>query len=131
MCTCYRQLHFAMVQVRVTFLLHNVAIFGCYTYQVLPGPRVGSLLFHMTVFYWHTCHVAVGSRVTSSLDHFLFDHQSRHCPSMFHIFIRPCGFTISFHMLDFNSPRVESWLLHVSCTGLSTCRIFICSHGLS
>jgi hypothetical protein len=130
-----------MARVRVTFLLHNVTISGSCTYQVLTGPRVGSLFFHMSVFYWHTCHVAVGSRVTSSLDHvcifisprghFLFNHVSRRCPSTFHIFIRPCGFMTSFHMSDFNSPCVESWLLRVSCTGSLMCHIFIWSGGLS
>ena len=63
----------------VTFLLHNVAISGSCTFQVLTGPRVGSLLFHMSVFYWHTCRVAVGSCVTSSLDHMSYFYWST-CP---------------------------------------------------
>ena len=130
-----------MVRVRVTFLLHNVAIFGSCTYQVLTWPCVRSLLFHMLVFYWRTCHVAVGSVSLLHLTmcrifidprgRFLFNHVSRCYLSTFHIFIRPHGFMTSFHVSDFISSHVESWLLRVSCTGSSMCHIFIWSHGLS
>ena len=121
-----------MVRVRVTFLLHNVTISGSCTYQVLTGPRVGSLLFHMSVFYWHTCHgwitchFFIGPCFVFLLVHVaLFDHESQRYLSTFYIFIQPRGFTTSFHVSYFNSPRVVSWLFHMLYTGSSMCRILI------
>ena len=118
-----------------------MAISGSCTFLVLNGPRVGSLLFLMSVFYCHTCCVANGSRVTSSLDYvsyfywshgrFLFDHVSRCYPSMFHFLSGHVAWWLPSTCQIFISPRVVPWLFHVSCTGSSTCRIFIWSHGLS
>jgi hypothetical protein len=104
-----------MVQVRVTFLLHNVAIFSSCTFQVLTGPRVGILSFHMSVFYWHT--------VVLRLGHVSLLHWTK-C----HIFIGPHGMTtiprVSFFYsttcLDSVRPHVSILLGHVSCPELPT-----------
>ena len=113
-----------MVQVRVTFLLHNMAIPGSCTYLVLTGPRIGSLLFHMLVFYWHTCHVAVGSRVTSSLDHVSYFYWST-----WPFLIRPCVTLLSVHVSFFDStmwlddflPRVR--FLFAMCHAMAISRV--------
>ena len=135
MCTCYSRLYWrwfryvsssycttwpSLVLACFTFLLDHVLCSCCSTCQFSMGTCVVLWLDYVSLLHWTMWLIFIGP-----CGRFLFDHVSRCCPSMFHIFIWPHGFTTSFHVLDFNGPRVESWLLHVPCTGSSTCRIFI------
>ena len=135
MCACYSRLHYrwfgymspsycttwtSLVLARIRFLLDHVSGPCCSTCQFSIGTHVMLWLDHVALLHWTMFHIFIGSR-----GRFLFDHVSRRCRSTFRIFIRSRGFTTSFHVSDFNSPRVESWLLLVSCTGSSMCRIFI------
>ena len=157
---CWWALPLEMLSTCTCYSLHVHAIAGCIgdgsVMCHLLIAQCGHLWFlHVSGFHWttycfpSTCQFSTSTRVMLPLDHvsllhwtmclifisprgrFLFDHVSQRCSSMFRIFIRPRGFTTSFHVSDFNSPRVKSWLLHVLCTGSSTCRIFIWSHSLS
>jgi hypothetical protein len=121
-----------MVRVRVTFLLHNVAIFSSCMFQVLTGPRVWSLLFHVSVFYWHTCRVAVGSRVTSSLDHVSYFYWST-CLFL----IWPCIMVLSVHVTYFYTsmwrddflPSVKFLIAYITCHALDGPRVvFLLDH---
>ena len=118
MCTCYSQLPWrwfvyvspsyctmwlSLVLARIRFLLDHVL--GSYysTCQFSIGTHVVLRLSYVSLLYWTMCRIFIGSR-----GFFLFDHASRCCPSTFRIFIQPRGFITSFHVSDFNSPRVES-----------------------
>jgi len=141
MCTCYSWLHWiwfgyvspsycttwpSLVLACIRFFLDHVSGHSCSICQFSIGTRVMLRLVHVSLLHWTMFRIFSGPRGC-----FLFDHVSRHCPSTFRFFIRPRGFTTSFHMWDFNSPRVESWPLHVLCYGSSMCRNFIWSRGLS
>jgi hypothetical protein len=114
-----------MVQVRVTFLLHNmaissscnVAISGSCTFQVLIGPRVGSpvvphvsfLLAHMSCCGWVTCHFFIGPYVIFWLVHVAVSYSTTR-----HGAVRLCFVFLFGHMAwrlpsmcqIFNRPRV-------------------------
>ena len=116
----------SLVLARIRFLLDHVSSPSCSTCQFSIGTHVMLWLDHVSLLHWTMCHIFIGPR-----GYFLFDHESRCCPSTFRIFIQPYGYMTSFHVSDFNGPRVVSWLFYVSCTGLSMCCIFILSCGLS
>ena len=120
-----------MVRVRVTFLLHNVAISGSCMFQVLNGPHVGPLLFHMSVFNWHTCRVTVGSRVTSSLDRVSYFYWST-WPSQIWPRVKVLSVHVSFFYqatwLDGFLLGVGFLLAHVSCHGYFTCHAMVHPH---
>jgi hypothetical protein len=111
MCTCYSRLHWSwfgyvspsycitwpsLVLAHFRFLLDHVSCSCCSTCQFSMDTRVVLRLDHVSLLHWTMWHIFIGLRCC-----FLFDHASRHCPSMFRIFIRPRGLTTSFHMLDF------------------------------
>jgi hypothetical protein len=136
-----------MVQVHVTFLLHNVAICSSCMFQVLTRPSVGTLLFHMSVFCgWVMCHFFIGPSViffigphgvtkilrvsffysTTCLDvvrpfvSILLGHVSSPELPRFLFLIQPCGRICTIYFVCIGL-RVVSWLLHVSFTGSSMC----------
>ena len=140
-CTCYSRLHWrwfryvspssctmwsSLVLARFRFLLDHVLVPCCSTCQFFTGTCVVLLLDHVSLLHWTTCHIIIGPRV-----HFLFDHASRCCPSMCHILYVHVAWWFPSTCQIFNSPRVVPWPIHVSCTGWSTCHIFIWSRGLS
>ena len=113
-----------MVRIRVTFLLHNVAISGSCMFHILTGPRVRTLLFHMSV--------SIGTRIVLRLGHVSLLHWTK-C----HIFIGPSGMTtiprVSFlystTCLDAVCPRVGILLGHMSRPELPTSLFLIQPRG--
>jgi len=108
------------------FLVDHVSVPYCSTCQFL--------LAHVSCCHWITCHFFIGPFVI-----FLLVHMSISYLTMRHNAVHPRVIFLYVHVAwwfsstcrIFNSPRVESWLLHVSCTGLSMYHIFIWSRGLS
>ena len=104
----------------------NVSSFYWTTCCFPVVPHASFLLAHVSCCHWITCHFFIGPRVI-----FLLVHVSVSYLTMRHNAVRPRGLRFPSTCRIFNSPRVEPWPIHVSCTGWFMCLIFIWSCGLS
>ena len=132
-CTCYSRLHWrrfgyvspcywttwpSLILARFRFLMDHVSGPCCSTCQFFIGTRVVLWLGHVSFLRGIMCHICIGPR-----GHFIFDDVLFFDSAMWlDGFLPRVGFLIAM---------CHALAIHVSCTGWSTCRIFIWSHGMS
>jgi hypothetical protein len=123
---CYWTTWPSLVLPHFRFLLDHVSGPCYFSCQFSISTRVMLQLEQVSLLHWTMCRIFIGPR-----GYFLFNHVSWCCRSTFRFWLDNVAWRLPSVCQIFISTCVVPWLFHVSCTGWSSCHIFIWSCGLA